>query len=201
MRCRPGRIRPKAAGTACVGQRRRNGLQSSRGKILPNSTARIPSADVDPPRTSPRPAGCRAAQTSATAAGASASADDCATAPTAGYRTAGHGATAPTAGYSTAAGRGATAPTAACSTTAACSSAAPTAAATALGYSLVKQASWSNLPVEDVEGRQADVGEFLVIQIKDGKGCGTLGRHIRGRRRRRCAAGDRQRRAGCSQER
>ena len=144
---------------------------------------REPSAGIDPPRTSPRPAGCRAARTSATAAGTSASADDGA---------AGYGATGPTAGYRTAGCSAAGHRTAASSTAAACPSAAPAAAATARGgYSLVKQAFWSNFPVEDVEGCQADVGEFLVVQGKDGKGCGIWRRHIRGRRRRRCAAGDR----------
>jgi hypothetical protein len=152
---------------------------------------REPSAGIDPPHASPRPAGCRAARTSATAAGASASADDGASAASR-YRAAGYG----TAGCSAAGHR-----TAASSTAAACPSAAPAAAATARGgYSLVKQAFWSNFPVEDVEGCQADVGEFLVVQGKDGKGCGIGRRHIRGRRRRRCAASDRQR-AGCSQER
>ena len=149
---------------------------------------REPSADIDPPRTSPRPAGCRAARTSATAAGASASADDGASAS--GYRTAGYGATGSHRERATAQ----RAPPAA-----ACRRAAP-AAATARRYSLVEQAFWSNFPVEDVESRQADVGEFLVVQRKDGKGCGIWRRHIRGRRRRRCGAGDRQR-AGCSQER
>ena len=144
---------------------------------------REPSAGIDPPHTSPRPAGCRAARTSATAAGASASADDGASAayapphsgpPHSGLQRSGP----PHSGLHHRSGL---------------PLAQPLHAATARGYSLlVKQAFWSNFPVENVEGRQADVGEFLVVQRKDGKGCGILRRHIRGRRRRRCAAGDRQ---------
>ena len=199
MRCRAGR-NPTEGGRHKLCRSNDIGTACSPAEARYYRTARRErSADMDPPHTSPRPAGCRAAQTSATAAGASASADDGTSADdgasaASGYRTAGHGATAPTAGCSTAT-------TATCSTTAACSSAAPAAAATALGYSLVKQAFWGNFPVEDIEGRQADVGELLVVQRKDGKGCGNLRRHIRSRRRGRCAADDRQRRAGCSQER
>ena len=153
---------------------------------------REPSAGIDPPHASPRPAGCRAARTSATAAGASASADDGAS---------GYGATGPTSGYRTAGCSAAGHRTAASTTAATCRRATP-ASATARGYTLlVKQAFWSNFPVENVERRQADVGEFLVVQRKDGKGRGgILRRYIRRRRRCRCTAGDRQR-AGCSQER
>ena len=160
----------------------------------------LSSTGVDPPRTSPRPARRRAARTSAAAAGAGASADDGASAS--GHRTAGYRATSPTAGHRAAGSTAAASHRTAGSTTAATRPrAAPAAAATALGYSLVKQASWSNLPVEDIEGRQTDVGEFLLVQRKRGKGYLILWHPIRGRRRRRCAAGDRQRRAGYSQER
>jgi hypothetical protein len=136
----------------------------------------LQSADEDPARREPCPAGCRTAGASAATACAAYDSDAAAT-----YGASGYGAAAPASGYGGAAA----------SAAATCSAAAAAASAATSRRQLYAQVGF---PVEDIEGPQADVGDFLLIENGNG-----IGRSLRLRRsmlRRyggcRCAARHRQ---------
>jgi hypothetical protein len=75
------------------------------------------------------------------------------------------------------------------------SASAPTAAASApLGYPFIEPGSSHVFPVEDIECREADVGDFLLLESKQRSRCSRWRRSVRCRRNcGRCTASHRQR--------